>query len=312
MIINFLLFISIGFLSYIIIDYIIEINLINNLNNYIKNKNEKYYDNLIKKYEKDKRHRFKTKMSIFYKINMMLDRARINRNIFINPLTILIISICCFFLIYFLSFDFFKVVGISFIISLPCTLFPIFIIICVGNYKNEKIENIFLSFLLQLRNYTKINNDIVFAMEQIETLEPLQSHINIFLLEINSGIKFEAAIENLKNKINVEVFKNFLSNVEHCYLYGGNFTELIDKNYKLINEIQTEKNNRIQETKSARLVLFILIALDIFVYIINIKNNYTNYIIMQKTLIGNIILYWNFISLWFLIFLSNKVKKLDY
>ena len=116
----------------------------------------------------------------------------------------------------------------------------------------------------------------------------------------------------MKEKIKIEVFKDFLTNVEHCYLYGGNFTELISKSYQTIVEIQTEKNNRIEETKSARLVLFILIFLDFFIYITNIKNNRENYLIMQESIIGNLILYWNFISMWLLLFLANRVKKLDY
>ena len=174
------------------------------------------------------------------------------------------------------------------------------------------IEKIFLNVLLQLKNYTKINNDIIYAMQQIETIEPLQSYINIFLIEINSGIKFEKAISNLKEKIKIQTYKDFLSNLEYCYLYGGSFTVLIDKSYKLISEIQNEKNIRNQETKSARMVLFILIFLNIFVYITNIKNNHDNYIIMQKSIVGNIILYWNFISMWLLILLASKVKKLDY
>ena len=176
----------------------------------------------------------------------------------------------------------------------------------------EKIEKIFPNFFLQLKNYTRINNDIVYALREIQTIEPLQTYINTFLIEINSGIKFEKAIQNLKEKIDIEIFRNFFSNLEYCYLYGGSFTELIDKSYKMISEIQKEKNTRIQETKSARMVLFILIFLNLFVYISNIKNNPENYMIMQKTLIGNVILYWNFISIWLLMLLANKVKKLDY
>lgn len=312
MFLKILLFILIVALSYLLTDYIININLVSKINKYIKDKNEKYYEELLKNYEKSKKIKTKMKLNIFHKINIALDRAGISRSIFVNPITIFFASIMCFILMYFMSFRFFKVVFLSLIISLPCFLIPMVIINFIGNHKTEKIEKIFLNFLLQLKNYTKINNDIIYAMQQVETIEPLQSYINIFLIEINSGIKFEKAIANLKEKVNVATFKDFLSNLEYCYLYGGSFTDLIDKSYKLISEIQTEKSNRIQETKSARMVLFILIFLDVFVYITNIRNDYENYIIMQKSVIGNFILYWNFMSLWLLVLLANKVKKLDY
>ena len=132
------------------------------------------------------------------------------------------------------------------------------------------------------------------------------------MLEVNSGVKIEKAIENLKEKITFQNFKMFFTNIQYCYLYGGNFSELITKNYKIISAIQNEKNHREQETMGARIVLGILIALDLLVYFTFIKDNYENYKIMTGSLLGNMILYWNFISIWLLVFLMHRVKKLDY
>ena len=312
MLLKIALFILIAIISYFFIEYMIEMKIINKMNNYIKNKNEKYYDDLLRYYEKNKKLKLKNKFNILRKINILLERAQIERNVFINPITVILISIICFILVYIISFNFFKMSILALIIALPVLLLPVFVINLIADYKIEKIEKIFLNFLLQLKNYTRINNDIISAMNEVQVIEPLQSHINIFLIEINSGMKFERAMENLKEKINVEVFRSFFTNLEYCYFNGGDFTDLIDKSYKMISEIQTEKNNRIQETKSARLVLFILMFLNIFVYVTNIKNDYENYNIMKNTILGNIILYWNFISLWIMLILSNRVKKLDY
>lgn len=312
MILRFLLFITIAFDSYLIIQKLIEMNIIKRVNKYLNEKNEKYYEDLLKYYDKNKKVKLKSKINIFHKINIKLDKAGIKRNILINPITLIIISIFSFVIVYFFVFNYLKIITLSLIVSIPSILIPFIVINFIGNYKSEKIEKIFPNFLLQLKNYTRINNDIIYAMREVQTIDPLQTYINTFLIEINSGIKFEKSIQNLKEKIDIEIFRNFFSNLEHCYLYGGSFTDLIDKSYKMINEIQKEKDARIQETKSARMVLFILIFLNLFVYISNIKNNPENYMIMQKTFIGNAILYWNFISIWFLVFLANKVKKLDY
>ena len=312
MIVKIIIFLLLLIISYIIVEYAKNINFVRKINNYIKDKNDKYYEEIIKYYEKNKKLKFKSRLNIFHKINILLDKSGMPKNLFVNPITVCIVSIICFVLCYFCTFRFLKIVTLSFIVSVPCFFIPILIINFIGNYRNEKIEKIFPNFLLQLKNYTKINNDIIYAMHQIETIEPLQSYIDIFLIEINSGAKFEKAIINLKEKINVEAFKSFFTNLEYCYLYGGSFVELIDKSYKLINELQVEKENRIAETKSARLVLFILIFLDLFVYITTIRNDYENYIIMQKSFIGNFILYWNFLSMWLLVTLAMKVKKLDY
>ena len=119
-------------------------------------------------------------------------------------------------------------------------------------------------------------------------------------------------MEHLKEKISIKKFKEFFSNLQYCYLYGGNFSTLIDKSYKTINIIQKEKNKRLEETKSARIVLFILIAMNMFVYVTYIQDNYENYRIMKNSFFGMAILYWNIISMWGLLWLSGQVKKLDY
>ena len=114
------------------------------------------------------------------------------------------------------------------IVAIPAVFLPSFIINLIKEYNAKKIEKIMLDFLLQLKNYTKINNDIVYAFNQIKTINPLQKHINTFLLELNSGIKFEKAIENIKEKIEFNSLKTVFSNIEYCYIYGGDFSLLMD------------------------------------------------------------------------------------
>lgn len=312
MIINVLLFLLIGVSVYIIIENLITSNCIGKINNYILDKNEKYYEELLKYYDKNKKLKLKEKINYFRKIGILIDRCGLRNNLLISPLTIIASGILCVIIAYMVSFEFFKIVLLSIIISIPFFYLPFAILNAIANYKEEKIEKVFLNFLLQLKNHTKINNDIVSAMKEVKTIEPLQSFIKKFLIEISSGVRFEKALENFREKISIKQIKNFLSNLEHCYLYGGDFSELIDKSYKMIKEIQAEKLKRIEETKSARIVLFILILLDVLVYVSFIKSNHENYMIMRKTILGNLILYWNFISMWILVWISNIVKKLDY
>lgn len=312
MIINLLLFLLIGVSVYIIIENLITSNCIGKINNYILDKNEKYYEELLKYYDKNKKLKLKEKINYFRKIGILIDRCGLRNNLLISPLTIIASGIVCVIIAYMVSFGFFKIVLLSIIISIPFFYLPFAILNAIANYKEEKIEKVFLNFLLQLKNHTKINNDIVSAMKEVKTIEPLQSFIKKFLIEISSGVRFEKALENFREKISIKQIKNFLSNLEHCYLYGGDFSELIDKSYKMIKEIQTEKLKRIEETKNARIVLYILILLDVLVYISFIKSNHENYMIMRKTILGNLILYWNFISMWILVWISNIVKKLDY
>lgn len=312
MLISIILFILMEISFFLIVDLIKFKNINDKISKYLKYKNDKYYEEFIKQSEKNKKIKIITKLNLFHKINNLIEKAGFRRNIIFNPLSIIVISFITFVCCYLLVFNSFRIVLLSLIVSIPSIFIPVLILSLVAENKNKKIEKIMLNFLLQLKNYTQLNNDIIYAFKQIKTIEPLQSYIKKFLVEINSGIKFEKAIENLKEKISFEKVKVIFTNMQYCYLNGGSFTELINRNYKMISSVQNEKNAREQETMGARIVLIILIILDLFVYFTFIKNNYENYLIMTKSFIGNIILYWNFISIWILLLLIYKVKKLDY
>lgn len=312
MIINVILFLLIGVIVYFIVEKIFLAGILHKINNYFFVKNKKYYENLAKYYEKNKKVKLKEKINYFQKISILIDRCNMRNNLFINPFSIAFLGVMCVVLSYIITFNFLKIIFLSFVIALPFFFLPFAVLNVIADYKEEKVEKVFLNFLLQLKNHIKINNDIIMAMREVRTVEPLQGYIKKFLIEISSGIKFEKAIANFREKINIKQIQMFLSNLEHCYLYGGNFSELIDKSYKMIGDIMEEKSKRLEETKGARIVLFILILLNLLVYISFIKSNQENYLIMQKSIIGQIILYWNFISMWILVWLSNIVKKLDY
>lgn len=312
MFLNIIFFVLIATTIYFALDKIREEKILEKINKYIDVKNEKYYRDFLNDYEKRKKVKILQKFNFNYKLNVMIEKAAIKRNVFVNPLMIILCGFLSAIVVYMVAFEFLKIFSLSIIISLPAIFLPVIILEWIANYKSEKLEKTFLNFLIQLKNYVRVSNDIAAAFRQVKTVEPLQSYLDKFNVEINSGIKIETAIEHLKEKISVKKFKEFFSNVQYCYIYGGNFAALIDKNYKIISDLQSEKERRKQETQSARLVLYILIFLNIFVYITYIKNNYENYLIMQRSFLGMAILYWNFISMWLLIFMAESVKKLDY
>ena len=312
MTLNIILFALIAFTCYLVAEILISKNISKKISKYLKYKSDKYYEDLMKYYEKNKKVKLLSKLNILHKINILIEKAGLQRGILLNPITIILLCIVTFIICYLLVFNSFKIIFLSMIISAPSLIFPIFILSAISEMKNKKIENVMLNFLLQLKNYTKINNDIIYAFKEVKTIEPLQGYVKKFLIEINSGIKFEKAIENIKEKISFKKFKDVFTNMQYCYLHGGDFANLISKNYKMLSEVQKEKTAREQETMSARIVLIILIILDLFIYFTFIKNNNENYLIMTGTFFGNFILYWNFISIWLLMFLIYKVKKLDY
>lgn len=299
-------------MSYVFIEIVQKNKFDEKISQYVMNKNEKYYNALIKQYNKNNSFKFKTKFNYFHRINVLIDKVGLRFGLIANPVSVLVLCVVSFLCCYLITYSIIKIILLSVIISFPGFFIPILILKVIANNKTSKVEEAVLDFLLQLRNYTRINNDIIYAFKQIKTINPLQSYIDTFLVELNSGIKFEKAIESLKEKIVLNKLKDVFSNIEQCYLYGGDFSELMRKSYVTISKIQKEKKQRAQDTKNARIVLGILIFLDLFVYFSYIKSNYQNYIMMTERPLGIVILYWNFISIWGLLFLMNRVQKLDY
>ena len=232
-----------------------ETNISERISKYVELKNERYYKELLNYYNKNKKIKITAKLNIFYRINILIDKAGLKRGLLINPVSIILLSFFTLGVSYLVVFKIFRIIFLSFIISLPSIFLPVYILTLMTEYNSWKLEKTMQDFLLQLKNYTQINNDIVYAFKQVKTMEPLQGYINTFLLELGSGIKFEKAIENIKEKISFETLKAVFSNISYCYLYGGDFAELMNKSYKTINRIQKEKASRNEETKNARIVL---------------------------------------------------------
>lgn len=311
MMLNLILLILIFIVCYQYSNRIVEKKMAVRLSKYIAIKNEKYHDELLKYYSKNKKVKLASKMNIFHKIGILLERTGIKQGVIINPIMVILLCIGSGIVFYIISLKIFEATLLSGIIALPFSFTPILILKIIADFNDERIEKIVPNFLLQLKNYTQINNDIIYALKETKTIEPLQSYVNKFLLEIHNGIKFENAIDNLNEKVRIKELEKLFNNIKSCYISGGSFSELINKSYYMITAIQKEKTARKEETKSARMVLIILVLLDLLVYFTFINNDRENYMIMQKSLIGNLILYWNFISMWFLLFLSQKVKQID-
>ena len=241
---NFIVFILILISVYLFVDIMCEKRILNKINKYINEKNELYYKEFLKKCEKSKKIKIVERFNLKYKLNLLIDKANIEQSIFVNYFSLIFYSLTCFLVTYIIIFNIFKMIGVAVIISLPAFFIPFAVLNFIASYKAEKIEKMFLNFLLQLKNYTQISNDVIGALKNIETEEPLKSYVNKFNLELNSGIKFETAMEHLKEKISVVKFRDFFSNLQYCYVFGGDFTTLIDKTYQTIDELQKEKNRR--------------------------------------------------------------------
>ena len=75
MLINVILFLMIGISCYLITDLLISKKINEKISKYLKYKNEKYFEELIRQNEKKQKIKITTKINIIQKINVLIEKA---------------------------------------------------------------------------------------------------------------------------------------------------------------------------------------------------------------------------------------------
>ena len=290
--------------------------LINNLKNQRIRERIKEKIILNNKNYKTRNFNNKNKIGLMDKLYLLMLKTGISENKFlwwISPFTIILFCIILMIISTFIFLPILKLKILTIIFCIPIGFMPIFILFMISDVYEAKLENNIISYIIQLKNQARINNDIIVCFQNTVKYaqKPLSSYINIFLLEVQQGVNLYTAFDNLKSKVNNDKFKQLITNLENCYFNGGNLYTLLEKTQNVFMKLQNERNKRNEDTMSARIVLIILIAISIFIYFKFINFNPDNFNIMINDLFGQIILYFNFLSIWAMLFLIINVKKFD-
>lgn len=229
----------------------------------------------------------------------------------ISTLNIVILSIFFSLITFILTYRYLNLIFSSTILSIISFFIPYYIIKYNSYRKKIKILNIFPNYVVNLKNYTDVNNDIVEAFRRTSVEEPLNKYIDKFNVSIQKGVKLYDAFETLKNNINIEKINKFITLLQFCYVYGGNFGTLLDKFSKIQMKANILREKERQKTFSAKLVLMVLILLNIYILFGFVLSNNDYYDILVKTFVGNIILNINIISYIFIFYMYIKLNKME-
>ncbi|MEG2348704.1 MAG: type II secretion system F family protein [Clostridia bacterium] len=188
---------------------------------------------------------------------------------------------------------------------------PYIVIKFIYDKKKSDIIQIFPTYIVSLKNYTQVSNDIIVAMKKTIPPEEIKKYIETFNFSVESGISVYDAFENLKEKFNIGKINDFFSSCQYCYINGGNFTKLLDKYAKILNKrnIQIEKEK--QENFSSKIVMYIMIAINIYMLFGFSFSTVEYKQIMTQTLVGKVIVNINIISYIIMFIISNKFNKVE-
>lgn len=291
------------FILYFLVQYVSKLK-----NNY------KYYIRLLL----NSRNRIRTKINelkyikiitfLLNESNLSLKFKGIN---IISTLSIIVLSILFSSLTFIFTFTYLHVFLSSIILSSFTFFIPYYVIKYISYRKKINILNIFPNYVINLKNYTDVNNDIIDAFRRANVEEPLNSYIHKFNISIQKGVKIYDAFETLKNSINIERINQFITLLQFCYIYGGNFSVLLDKFSKIQMKANIQREEEKQKIFSAKLVLIVLIALNIYILYGFILSNNQYYNIMVNTFVGNMILNINILSYIFIFYMYIKLNKME-
>ena len=251
--------------------------------------------------------------NIFVRLKNDIERIGVVKSIgFIGIMCL--ISIMIIPIGYRICISLFRIKSVALILAVHLGLVPFIIVKELARIKQNKTEEILVHFLTQLSSSLKINNDIVEAFRSIQNIcmEPIRGYVKHFLVEINSGVAVDKALYTLSNRVNIKRFSIYINNLKYCSIYGGDTEGLTKNTARLIEDLIKERKKREKETKSACIILYGLIILDLIIYFKMIVSNGNYIVIMRENFIGQVIVNINFISICVLVWMSFFVKKLDY
>ena len=216
--------------------------------------------------------------------------------------------------IYKIALELFAMTSVAYIISIPFIFSGFAIVSFLSERKKALLESGLNDFLIQLKSALRVNNDVIEALRRIQNsaMEPFQSYLKQMLNEINSGKLPEQALRDFALKVGIEKFSLYIEHLRFCHVYGGDVLQLTEKTQEMIAAALKEKKKRNRETNDVCNVLYILIAIDLFMYKSFLMGNAYYFEIMTRSFVGMILVNMNFISIWLMLLLSKFIRKLDY
>ncbi|MDD2376571.1 MAG: hypothetical protein PHD15_00880 [Clostridia bacterium] len=276
--------------------------------------NQKKYKNIMLDLKSEMIYKIR-ELSFIKKISYIIDETNLSFKIsnikIISILTILILSIVIFIITFIITFNFLHLFSSSLIFSTFMLFLPYFIIRYFSYYRKNKILRMFPNYIISLKNYTDVNNDIIEAFRRANVEEPIKTYINKFNISVQKGIKIYDAFETLKKSVNIKKINQFITLLQFCYIYGGDFGNLLDKFSKIQMKTNFQKEKEKQNIFSSKLVLIVLILLNMYILFGFILTNNEYYTILIKTFIGNLVLNINILSYIFIFYMYIKLNKME-
>lgn len=199
----------------------------------------------------------------------------------------------------------------SVIISLILSLLPYFVIKMLYIQKKQKIIEVFPTYIINLKNYTQVSNDIIIAIRKTVPPQIIEPYIKHFNNLVQGGVSVSDAFDMLSEKIGIKRIKDFFISCEYCYINGGDFNKLLAKYAKVLNKINMQREKENQENFSTKAVMLIIIVINLYMIFGFCFANAEYKTIIINSFVGKALVNMNLISYILIFVFSNKLNELE-
>lgn len=225
--------------------------------------------------------------------------------------TFLIFTVAFFLISYILFYHIFHLVIPSLLISMFFSVVPYNICIYMSRRRKKDILKSFPTYVLSLKNYTDVDNNIIYAFAESTPSDILKKYIDRFNISVSKGVSVYTAFEQLKDSLKIKEISRFLTLLQNCYLNGGNFSYVIEKYSKFQSKVNINKEKEANELLSSKITLVVLILLNVMLLFGFVLKNDGYREIILGTVSGRVVLCLNIITYFAIYLIYIKILKME-
>lgn len=230
---------------------------------------------------------------------------------FFNSIIIFVFSLIIALIASIYFFQKFRLIIFSILIFLSFMMFPIILLEIVNLVLSNSIKNSFSLYIVSLQNFSKNTNDVISALTNTKSLEPLNKYIDEFIMLVNIGFNINKAFDDLINKINIKEISKFFYLLKLCYINGSNLYDLINRFNDYYNDIEKIKKIQLEKRNSYLTTMFVLLIMNVFLLFFVVLGNKSYKNLILNNVIGKIIIDINVLIYFVILLLVIKIIRME-
>lgn len=257
----------------------------------------------------------KKKNKYLSKLQLTILKSCINEKLkIVTPEIVIITSALTAILCFLIALSKIEVIVPALLIGVVGYRLPQFILNLLVEKQGLVVDKSLVIFINTMINFCGFKNDIVYAIENSIPFVrgSIKDYCTKFVYEVHYGIPPQEALENFREKIDNNQFKQMIKNLQLCARYSNRYLEVLSGSKDLILKYNKEHSKKRKEAKVGRISMLILVSVCLFIFFILTSMNVTLVNTLKTTIIGKVIITYVVAVCVLAFHIGVKISKFDY